>query len=133
MNLDLSCVSFFFVKQNTAYEMRISDWSSDVCSSDLAGQERGKVAGSDRMADIRQRLHAERLAHGLEAAHHLVPIGVVGGQVDDLLAELRESITADGPGRHMRIERLMERILAPVLDLVDRVRLADRVDRKSVV
>src|SRR3546814_2792441 len=27
---------FFFVKQKTAYEMRISDWSSDVCSSDLA-------------------------------------------------------------------------------------------------
>src|SRR3546814_5160345 len=26
---------FFFFKQNTAYEMRISDWSSDVCSSDL--------------------------------------------------------------------------------------------------
>src|SRR3546814_10884635 len=31
----LSCVSFFFFKQKTAYEMRISDWSSDVCSSDL--------------------------------------------------------------------------------------------------
>src|SRR3546814_5857333 len=36
-----SCVSyesslvFFFFKQKTAYEMRISDWSSDVCSSDL--------------------------------------------------------------------------------------------------
>src|SRR3546814_18984455 len=29
------CV-FFFFKQKTAYEMRISDWSSDVCSSDLA-------------------------------------------------------------------------------------------------
>src|SRR3546814_2169086 len=29
-----SCVVFFF-KQKTAYEMRISDWSSDVCSSDL--------------------------------------------------------------------------------------------------
>src|SRR3546814_2127485 len=27
--------SFFFFKQQTAYEMRISDWSSDVCSSDL--------------------------------------------------------------------------------------------------
>src|SRR3546814_6693228 len=26
---------FFFFKQKTAYEMRISDWSSDVCSSDL--------------------------------------------------------------------------------------------------
>src|SRR3546814_13860097 len=31
------CV-FFFVKQKTAYEMRISDWSSDVCSSDLHSQ-----------------------------------------------------------------------------------------------
>src|SRR3546814_3576753 len=30
---------FFFFKQNTAYEMRISDWSSDVCSSDLAAEQ----------------------------------------------------------------------------------------------
>src|SRR3546814_6302337 len=30
-------VSFFFFKQKTAYEVRISDWSSDVCSSDLQG------------------------------------------------------------------------------------------------
>src|SRR3546814_4608449 len=29
---------FFCFKQKTAYEMRISDWSSDVCSSDLRGQ-----------------------------------------------------------------------------------------------
>src|SRR3546814_15883573 len=32
--------SFFFFKQKTAYEMRISDWSSDVCSSDLASIDR---------------------------------------------------------------------------------------------
>src|SRR3546814_408117 len=31
------CLLFFFFKQKTAYEMRISDWSSDVCSSDLTG------------------------------------------------------------------------------------------------
>src|SRR3546814_5868014 len=31
---------FFFFKQKTAYEMRISDWSSDVCSSDLSGSDR---------------------------------------------------------------------------------------------
>src|SRR3546814_4369724 len=31
----LCLVFFFFFKQKTAYEMRISDWSSDVCSSDL--------------------------------------------------------------------------------------------------
>src|SRR3546814_5226844 len=30
---------FFFFKQKTAYEMRISDWSSDVCSSDLVAEE----------------------------------------------------------------------------------------------
>src|SRR3546814_19379760 len=36
---------FFFFKQKTAYEMRISDWSSDVCSSDLAFhiKERNRV------------------------------------------------------------------------------------------
>src|SRR3546814_10342560 len=33
---------FFFFKQKTAYEMRISDWSSDVCSSDLDGGGRGE-------------------------------------------------------------------------------------------
>src|SRR3546814_1727272 len=32
---------FFFFKQKTAYEMRISDWSSDVCSSDLLVDRRG--------------------------------------------------------------------------------------------
>src|SRR3546814_18363762 len=33
--LYIVCCFFFFFKQKTAYEMRISDWSSDVCSSDL--------------------------------------------------------------------------------------------------
>src|SRR3546814_3565945 len=36
---------FFFFKQKTAYEMRISDWSSDVCSSDLMTEP--AVASSD--------------------------------------------------------------------------------------
>src|SRR3546814_3471390 len=35
MNAIAFIVVFFFFKQKTAYEMRISDWSSDVCSSDL--------------------------------------------------------------------------------------------------
>src|SRR3546814_3631129 len=37
-----SLIIFFFFKQKTAYEMRISDWSSDVCSSDLAEFQKGK-------------------------------------------------------------------------------------------
>src|SRR3546814_13153410 len=40
------CGSFFFFKQKTAYEMRISDWSSDVCSSDLGAAGLGSGAGS---------------------------------------------------------------------------------------
>src|SRR3546814_2150378 len=50
MMLDFSVV---FFKQKTAYEMRISDWSSDVCSSDLKvgdGVCRGRVAGIDDRA-----------------------------------------------------------------------------------
>src|SRR3546814_13875227 len=35
---------FFFFKQKTAYEMRISDWSSDVCSSDLHGSGRHRIS-----------------------------------------------------------------------------------------
>src|SRR3546814_7318850 len=46
------CVIVFFFKQKTAYDMRISDWSSDVCSSDLA--EAQHRAG-----------HIERLPDGL--------------------------------------------------------------------
>src|SRR3546814_4787308 len=34
------CYLYFFFKEKTAYEMRISDWSSDVCSSDLAQEAR---------------------------------------------------------------------------------------------
>src|SRR3546814_4398159 len=40
--------SFFFFKQKTAYDMRISDWSSDVCSSDLeSGDAFLKIARPD--------------------------------------------------------------------------------------
>src|SRR3546814_4444796 len=38
---------FFFFKQKTAYEMRISDWSSDVCSSDLIDPRSGYWAKSE--------------------------------------------------------------------------------------
>src|SRR3546814_17639319 len=52
-------IMFFFFKQKTAYEMRISDWSSDVCSSDLRtrfprverhehGADRERAPGADR-------------------------------------------------------------------------------------
>src|SRR3546814_631078 len=43
---------FFFFKQKTAYEMRISDWSSDVCSSDLICDVIFPIAGKDKLAAI---------------------------------------------------------------------------------
>src|SRR3546814_4917434 len=42
---------FFFFKQKTAYEVRISDWSSDVCSSDL---EDGDVCSTDQIRPRRR-------------------------------------------------------------------------------
>src|SRR3546814_13803054 len=46
----------FVFKQKTAYEMRISDWSSDVCSSDLIGKDRGL----DHIEPQRLSGHADR-------------------------------------------------------------------------
>src|SRR3546814_5192937 len=43
---------FFFFKQKTAYEMRISDWSSDVCSSDLWGRHSLESAASWRVRPL---------------------------------------------------------------------------------
>src|SRR3546814_10534975 len=48
----LSVMLFFFFKQKTAYEMRISDWSSDVCSSDLGDGAARRIGGSAERVDI---------------------------------------------------------------------------------
>src|SRR3546814_13302553 len=66
--MDYDGMSFviFFFKQKTAYEMRISDWSSDVCSSDLQpciGTAEG-LDGLHRMLPRRVRI-----VHALQDAH----------------------------------------------------------------
>src|SRR3546814_2533593 len=50
-------VLFFFFKQKTAYEMRISDWSSDVCSSDLSLASYQLEVLRDKNRELTQRLH----------------------------------------------------------------------------
>src|SRR3546814_8325853 len=57
----------FFFKQKTAYEMRISDWSSDVCSSDLMVLT--------RMKRRHRRADAVRLIERLKAARPDIAIG----------------------------------------------------------
>src|SRR3546814_2322721 len=69
-------VFFFFVKQKTAYEMRISDWSSDVCSSDLtrrAGSGEGLGEGIHEVLQLALGVVGERLlgADRLEDARRL--------------------------------------------------------------
>src|SRR3546814_1853426 len=64
-------VFFFFFKQKTAYEMRISDWSSDVCSSDL--RPRLPLAGEPHLGaglDPGGELEVDRLAVGQRDALH---------------------------------------------------------------
>src|SRR3546814_5454785 len=63
---------FFFFKQKTAYEMRISDWSSDVCSSDLLrlGGLRGGEP-DDLVHHVDRAAAADRV--GLADADHPLP------------------------------------------------------------
>src|SRR3546814_9180200 len=71
---------FFFFKQKTAYEMRISDWSSDVCSSDLdqRGEFRIEVPRHfgriDEMLVFEASEPAEAIADDDAAPHRLRPV-----------------------------------------------------------
>src|SRR3546814_5089850 len=73
--LDVRCVVFFFFKQKTAYEMRISDWNSDVCSSDLLAQQlqradqRLDVVAVDRPGVVEAHLLEQRGRH-----EHALPV-----------------------------------------------------------
>src|SRR3546814_2883262 len=60
------CIFFFFFKQKTAYEMRISDWSSDVCSSDLL--RRSAIDSRQRRADAGTDLLKRRIADRVHSA-----------------------------------------------------------------
>src|SRR3546814_1419922 len=90
---------FFFFKQKTAYEMRISDWSSDVCSSDLVESEAlvGAVgqplieaeAVAFRLGDLLAVFVEEHLvveAFGRAAAEHARDFRRLGDRIDQILA-----------------------------------------------
>src|SRR3546814_20582246 len=73
---------FFFFKQKTAYEMRISDWSSDVCSSDLEGFE--LIPQSCLDAVLR---HTPQTRAPLSAAHAWHVLLELAGDSDQALGE----------------------------------------------
>src|SRR3546814_4061833 len=71
-------IIYFFFKPKTAYEMRISDWSSDVCSSDLLGQAVARHRPHDHAALEQLDIDARGIAHPdqheiAETGHELEP------------------------------------------------------------
>src|SRR3546814_9266811 len=111
----------FVVKQKTAYEMRISDWSSDVCSSDLPADARAApgrtrhLSGADRGAygqakpdrarpDVRERLQGDAgdRAHDL-AAPRFLRTRLWRASLGDVAGE--RLCPPVGRQRHRRLER----------------------------
>src|SRR3546814_10793034 len=60
-NLYCVVVLVFFFKQKTAYEMRISDWSSDVCSSELGERHQEAKKRAEQDGGKRARRHIARV------------------------------------------------------------------------
>src|SRR3546814_3371169 len=105
MSLVMFVFVFCFFKQKTAYEMRISDWSSDVCSSDLVVQ--GPVA---------RRMVAACRPHRLQ---FVTPMAAVAGAVADHLlaamtaaADLKRAYVNDGGdiALHLALDRKSTRL-----------------------
>src|SRR3546814_11587197 len=89
-------VFFFFFKQKTAYEMRISDWSSDVCSSDLAKpvlyvcnvDEGGAAEGNEHSARVFDKA-------AKEGARAVIVSAAIEAEIVTMPAEDRAEFLAD--------------------------------------
>src|SRR3546814_12720594 len=102
---------FFFFKQKTAYEMRISDWSSDVCSSDLLPAQVGAaLVADDRGRDAQRGQPLEDLGGALQGLQRL--------QVDRLEAGIEHPGRFVRPRAEQRREGVATRLLGLSPDLV---------------
>src|SRR3546814_5298992 len=92
----------FFFKQKTAYEMRISDWSSDVCSSDLVG-----TLGILEASDIG--------AKAVEQGHEVADLGRGDGifQFDVRHDPFSLDVAAPSLGRYGHKEKRPGRLMPP--------------------
>src|SRR3546814_4364940 len=108
---------FFFFKQKTAYERRISDWSSDVCSSDLDGEASCGREGFEQLLVLFGELPALAVRE-IEVPEHLA--SDAGGYAEE--------------AAHRRVVRGEARCARVVADLgdPDRVRLRDQRAQKPV-
>src|SRR3546814_10368220 len=99
--------SFCFCKQKTAYEMRISDWSSDVCSSDLHEAVRTMIAKSRKFGFVGGSCIHPAIVPLLDEGFSPPEEDVKSAQrlcaeFDKAVAEGRGSLTVDGKGTEER-------------------------------
>src|SRR3546814_20432459 len=108
---------FFFFKQKTAYEMRISDWSSDVCSSDLSTTRamclKRHLGCHPRILrdDLQQarRLKLEHAGNDI-AGEHLTPVVVGHDPVVERLPRKRDPVLGGDRKRGVEGRRLSVRV-----------------------
>src|SRR3546814_8568362 len=99
--LDCILLVIFFFKQKTAYEMRISDWSSDVCSSDLASAQDQNAHAIGKRTERRCRLaHLQATDDLLQLLRKLAqPQRVIGHNLGiELLGHRFGGAAAAAPG-----------------------------------
>src|SRR3546814_13754141 len=84
---------FFFFKQKTAYEMRISDWSSDVCSSDLMSLTPEELqARLDLAREINSSTPADKIDGAVAS---LIDLDAVPGVDDEFTFPARQTTSRD--------------------------------------
>src|SRR3546814_8489057 len=100
----------FYIKQKTAYEMRISDWSSDVCSSDLHDGLFDSVRGMGLMLGIKLKSESRAFVAHLRDNHGLLtvaagdnvvrilpPLNIGQGHIDECIEKLSEGAASYTP------------------------------------
>src|SRR3546814_20932748 len=103
---------FFIFKQKTAYEMRISDWSSDVCSSDL-------TSATDQSTDLPVLQHQDHLRFRL----HPRKMQQVSARPRPLLPPRCETHPVPGPDRQQcRLSDILMADFEESLQVLDTVR-----------
>src|SRR3546814_8318692 len=134
----LYALSFFFFKQKTAYEMRISDWSSDVCSSDLRLFAPRHPAGRDDRCEGGDAAKPRRVAQAdrqrAVPAHRMAGDRLPAGIDREMRRDQRGQFVLDigfhadtgGPGGLGRID-VEARALPEIIRLV----VGHVLDRKS--
>src|SRR3546814_10355406 len=101
---------FFFFKQKTAYEMRISDWSSDVCSSDLSSKTYliGTVSSAaKRMVRVAQEAMWKGIGQVRPGAH----IGAIGFAIERHAKKDGYSVVREFCGHEIGRASCRERVL----------------------